>query len=131
MSIEVRHGFSKKVKGLIVPKFLDFRFDLLFSKDNFKTSRRHDRPFAMPVKVLIMEKNELRLRIIGESHTALQMLRERLNGHKNVDYANYFPGHPELDDPEFYIRIKGKSSVEKLLKEIVDGISKDFASISL
>ncbi|RJU80601.1 MAG: hypothetical protein DWB99_08240 [Candidatus Poseidoniales archaeon] len=85
----------------------------------------------MPVKVLIMEKNELRLRIIGESHTALQMLRERLNGHKNVDYANYFPGHPELDDPEFYIRIKGKSSGEKLLKEIVGGISKDFSSISL
>lgn len=85
----------------------------------------------MPVKVLIMEKNELRLRIIGESHTALQMLRERLNGHKNVEYANYFPGHPELDDPEFYIRITGKSSVEKLLKEIVDGISKDFSAISL
>ncbi|MAU74138.1 MAG: RpoL/Rpb11 RNA polymerase subunit family protein [Candidatus Poseidoniaceae archaeon] len=85
----------------------------------------------MPVKVLIMEKNELRLRIIGESHTALQMLRQRLNGHKNVEYANYFPGHPELDDPEFYIRIKGKSSVEKLLKDIVDGISKDFSSISL
>jgi len=78
-----------------------------------------------------MEKNELRLRIIGESHTALQMLRERLNGHKNVEYANYFPGHPELDDPEFYIRIAGKSSVEKLLKEIVDGISKDFTAVSL
>lgn len=101
------------------------------SKDNFKTSRRHDRPFAMPVKVLIMEKNELRLRIVGESHTALQMLRQRLNGHKNVDYANYFPGHPELDDPEFYIRVKGKSSSEKLVKEIVDGISKDFSATSL
>jgi DNA-directed RNA polymerase subunit L len=85
----------------------------------------------MPVKVLIMEKNELRLRIIGESHTALQMLRERLNGHKNVDYANYFPGHPELDDPEFYIRTTGKTSVEKLLKDIVDGISKDFSATSL
>ena len=55
----------------------------------------------MPVKLLLREKNELRLRIIGESHTALQMLRERLNNHKNVEYANYFPGHPELDDPEF------------------------------
>ena len=85
----------------------------------------------MPVKVLIKEKNELRFRIIGESHTALQMLRERLNNHKNIDYANYFPGHPELDDPEFFIRTKGKVSVEKLLKEIVQGISKDFSAISL
>ena len=85
----------------------------------------------MPVKVLIMGKNELRFRIIGESHTALQMLRERLNNHKNIDYANYFPGHPELDDPEFFIRTKGKVSVEKLLKEIVQDISKDFSAISL
>ena len=30
----------------------------------------------MPVKVLIHEKNELRLRITGESHTALQVLRD-------------------------------------------------------
>ena len=78
-----------------------------------------------------MEKNELRFRIIGESHTALQMLRERLNNHKNIDYANYFPGHTELDDPEFFIRTKGKVSVEKLLKEIVQDISKDFSAISL
>ena len=56
----------------------------------------------MPVKVLIKEKNELRLRVVGESHTSLQMLRERLNKHKDIEYANYFPGHPELDDPEFY-----------------------------
>ena len=44
----------------------------------------------MPVKVLIHEKNELRLRITGESHTALQILRDRLNNHKSVEYANYF-----------------------------------------
>ncbi|MAV43157.1 MAG: hypothetical protein CMA30_01610 [Euryarchaeota archaeon] len=85
----------------------------------------------MPVKVLIMEKNELRFRIVGESHTALQMLRERLNNHKNIDYANYFPGHPELDDPEFFIRTKGKVSVEKLLKDIVQDITKDFSAVSL
>ena len=71
----------------------------------------------MPVKVLIKEKNELRLRIIGESHTSLQMLRERLNSSSDIEYANYFPGHPELDDPEFYIRTSGKKSADKVLKE--------------
>ncbi|MBT60819.1 MAG: hypothetical protein CMA63_04615 [Euryarchaeota archaeon] len=85
----------------------------------------------MPVKVLLNEKNELRLRIIGESHTALQMLRERLNSSKSVEYANYFPGHPELDDPEFYIRTTGKKSTEKVLKELVTGLGKEFASINL
>ena len=85
----------------------------------------------MPVKLLLREKNELRLRIIGESHTALQMLRERLNNHKNVEYANYFPGHPELDDPEFYIRTSGKNASGKVLKEIVSGLATEFSSISL
>tara|TARA_B100001093_G_C26859297_1_gene1029114 strand:- start:3826 stop:4083 length:258 start_codon:yes stop_codon:yes gene_type:complete len=85
----------------------------------------------MPVKVLLNEKNELRLRVIGESHTALQMLRERLNNHAKVEYANYFPGHPELDDPEFYIRTSGKNSSDKVLKEIVSGLAKEFSSLSL
>tara|TARA_B110000003_G_C16183118_1_gene352200 strand:+ start:247 stop:504 length:258 start_codon:yes stop_codon:yes gene_type:complete len=85
----------------------------------------------MPVKVLLNEKNELRLRVIGESHTALQMLRERLNNSTKVDYANYFPGHPELDDPEFYIRTSGKNASDKVLKEIVSGLANEFSSISL
>ena len=86
---------------------------------------------AMPIKVLLHEKNELRLRVVGESHTALQMLRERLNSNSKVDYANYFPGHPELDDPEFYIRTTGKNASEKVLKDIVAEISSEFSSISL
>ena len=81
----------------------------------------------MPVKLLLREKNELRLRIIGESHTALQMLRERLNNHKNVEYANYFPGHPELDDPEFYIRTTGKNASDKVLRDLVAGLADEFA----
>ena len=71
----------------------------------------------MPVKVLIRDKNELRIRITGESHSALQMFRKRLNDMTNVEYSNYFPGHPELDEPELYIRTKGKSDPEKLLQK--------------
>jgi len=81
---------------------------------------------AMPVKVLQKDKNELRLRITGESHTALQVLRERLNTHKDVEYANYFPGHPELDDPEFYIRTTGKGSPDKVLQDIIGSVVNDF-----
>ena len=87
--------------------------------------------FAMPVKVLIKDKNELRLRIIGESHTSLQMLRERLNNSTDIEYANYFPGHPELDAPEFYIRVKGKKSADKVLKDLVGSIAKEFSDVSL
>ena len=85
----------------------------------------------MPVKVLIHEKNELRLRITGESHTALQMLRDRLNNHKSVEYANYFPGHPDLDPPEFYIRTTGKAKPDAVLNEIVSSLSSEFDSLAL
>ena len=81
----------------------------------------------MTVKVLQKEKNELRLRITGQSHTALQVLRERLNTHKDVEYANYFPGHPELDEPEFYIRTSAKGSAEKVLKDIIGEVVKEFS----
>ena len=85
----------------------------------------------MPVKVLIKEKNELRLRVVGESHTSLQMLRERLNKHKDIEYANYFPGHPELDDPEFYIRTTSKKAVDKGLNDLVSSIAKEFSDAKL
>ncbi|MCS5533125.1 MAG: DNA-directed RNA polymerase subunit L [Candidatus Poseidoniaceae archaeon] len=85
----------------------------------------------MPVKLLLREKNELKLRVIGESHTALQMLRERINNHDKVEYANYFPGHPQLDDPEFYIRTTGKNNAEKILKEIINSISNEYDSLNL
>ncbi|MBT4921236.1 MAG: DNA-directed RNA polymerase subunit L [Euryarchaeota archaeon] len=85
----------------------------------------------MPIKVLIKEKNELRLRVVGESHTSLQMLRERLNKHKDIEYANYFPGHPELDDPEFYIRTAGKKTADKVLNDLVASIAKEFTNAKL
>ena len=50
----------------------------------------------MAIKVLLNEGGELRVRITGESHTALQLFRSRLNDNKDVEYANYFVGHPEL-----------------------------------
>ena len=55
----------------------------------------------MPVKVLKNEGRELRIRVLDGNHTALQMFRYRLNDRDDVEYANYFQNHPDLDDPEF------------------------------
>lgn len=87
--------------------------------------------FPMPVKVLARDANELRVRFIGESHTSLQVLRERLNNDKGVDYANYFPGHPDLDEPEFFIRTKGKVDPADLLKKLIGDIQGDFSGLKL
>jgi len=85
----------------------------------------------MPVKVLARDANELRVRFIGESHTSLQILRERLNNDKGVDYANYFPGHPDLDEPEFFIRTNKKIDPAVLLKKLLGDIQGDFDKLNI
>ena len=85
----------------------------------------------MPIKVLQRDKNELRLRFIGEDHTSLQIFRQRLNSSKGVEYANYFPGHPELEDPEFYIRTTGSTNPEKLLNKLCADLQKEFTKLSV
>jgi len=85
----------------------------------------------MPVKVLARDANELRVRFIGESHTSLQILRERLNNDKGVEYANYFPGHPDLDEPEFFIRTNKKIDPAVLLKKLLGDIQGDFDKLNI
>ena len=83
----------------------------------------------MPVKVLKNEGRELRLRVIGGTHTTLQMFRSRLNDMDDVEYANYFQNHPDLDDPEIYVRAAKGKKASKILKEICSTTSKEFSSI--
>ena len=83
----------------------------------------------MPVKVLKNEGRELRLRIIGETHTTLQLFRHRLNENKDVEYANYFLNHPDLDDPELFIRASKGKKADKILKSLCSDLSKELASI--
>jgi len=85
----------------------------------------------MAIKVLLNEGGELRIRITEESHTALQLFRSRLNDNKDVEYANYFIGHPELDQPEFYIRCKKGNNPAKILKGLCKNIAKEFDGLTL
>ena len=85
----------------------------------------------MPIKVLKNEGTELRLRIIGENHTTLQLFRSRLNDSADVEYANYFQQHPVLDEPERYVRcIKGKNA-EKTFRSLCTDIASEFSGLKL
>ena len=85
----------------------------------------------MPIKVLKNEGRELRVRISGESHTTLQMFRSRLNDSKDVEYANYFQNHPDLDDPEIFIRAEKGKKAAKVFKDLCKELSKEISSIKL
>ena len=52
----------------------------------------------MGVTVLKREKTSCDCGLSARA-LALQVLRERLNNHKDVDYANYFPAIPNLMTP--------------------------------
>ena len=86
---------------------------------------------SMSIKVLMNEGRELRLRISGETHTTLQLFRSRLNESPNVEYANFFQKHPDLDEPELYVRaVKGKKA-EKVFRDLCTGISKELSGLKL
>lgn len=85
----------------------------------------------MAIKVLLNEGQELRVRITDESHTALQLFRSRLNDSKDVEYANYFIGHPQLDEPEFYLRVKKGKNPSKILQSLSKDIAKEFDGLTL
>ena len=85
----------------------------------------------MPIKVLKNEGRELRVRISGESHTTLQMFRSRLNNSKDVEYANYFQNHPDLDDPEIFIRAEKGKKAEKVFKDLCKELNKEISGIKL
>ena len=85
----------------------------------------------MSVKVLKNEGRELRLRISGESHTTLQLFRSRLNESKDVEYSNYFQNHPDLDEPELYIRASKGKRAEKVFKSLCSDISKELSKLKL
>lgn len=85
----------------------------------------------MAIKILVDEGPELRLRITGETHTSLHLLRSHLNARDDVDYANYFLGHPDLDPPEFYLRAAGKANALKILETVLEDLRKDLGSVRL
>ena len=92
--------------------------------------RRPGARSSMPVKVLKNAGSEIRLRLIGEDHSTLQMFRSRLNDNDKVEYANYFTGHPDLDEPELFVRVKKGAKADKIVKDLCSAIAKEFADLS-
>ena len=85
----------------------------------------------MPVRLLANDGNELKLRIEGEGNSTLQMFRSRLNDHPDVEYANFFTGHPDLDDPELYLRVKDGKNASKLISDLCSSIVDDFSNLKI
>jgi DNA-directed RNA polymerase subunit L len=78
----------------------------------------------MEIKVLINEKNTVELDLAGVDHSLAQMLAEKLNEEKDVEFASYKVEHPLVGTPKLYLRTK-KGEAAKLVLEKLEEIRKE------
>ncbi len=75
----------------------------------------------MEIKVLRRSENELRLEVVGESHTLLNLLQKELVRDPAVEIGGYEVVHP-LERPVrsiFYVRTKGEKKPEEAILDAV------------
>jgi DNA-directed RNA polymerase subunit L len=89
----------------------------------------------MDVKVLVNEKNVIELDLGSADQSLAQLLVEKLNEDKDVDFASYKVEHPIMANPKIYLRTKkgepGKLLLEKLdeIKNEVSDFKKQFLDV--
>jgi len=78
----------------------------------------------MEVRILVNDKNTLELELKGSDPSLAQLIAERLNQEKDVEFAASKLEHPLVGSPKLYVKtIKGDAS--KLVLEIIDKIKKE------
>lgn len=79
----------------------------------------------MEIKILKKSRNELKIEVAGEGHTFCNVVQRSLLENKGVELAGYDIKHPLTAAPSLYIRTKGRSKPEVLLKKAVEEVEKD------
>lgn len=69
----------------------------------------------MQVTVLDKTDSELRLKIAGETHTILNLLKTTLLENKHVEIASYDIKFPNISDPVLFVRTDGADPVKAVI----------------
>ena len=80
----------------------------------------------MEVKILVNEKDNLELELVGADQSLAQLIAERLNQEKGVEFAAYKMEHPLVGSPKVTVKTK-KGDASKLVLEKVGEIKKEVA----
>jgi DNA-directed RNA polymerase subunit L len=78
----------------------------------------------MEVKILVNEKNTLEMDLGDVDQSLAQLLAEKLNEDKDVEFASYKVEHPLVAAPKLYVRTK-KGDPSKLVLEKLEEIKKE------
>ncbi len=76
----------------------------------------------MELTILKKTDKEINIKVAGESHTLLNMLKTALLNDKHVEIATYDIKHPTISDPVLFVRTDGVDPIEvikKASKELV------------
>lgn len=80
----------------------------------------------MEVKLLDLKKTQMRIEILDSDETIIFPLLYQLLKDKDVSDARYVSGHPQLDNPEIFLRVK-KGRPQTVLRRAARELSKEFA----
>jgi len=76
----------------------------------------------MELTILNKTENEINIKITGETHTLLNLLKTALLNNKHVEIASYDIKHPTISEPVLFVRTDGADPVDvikKATKEII------------
>jgi len=79
------------------------------------------------IEILEEEKNKIKFKVTGETHTILNLIRNELFKDENVDFAGYMVEHPLVGGAIFTVATsKGnpKIAIKKAIERIQKKLSK-------
>jgi DNA-directed RNA polymerase subunit L len=76
------------------------------------------------LKINIIKKsdNELKIELVGSTHSICNLLQKRLLDDKTVEFAGYDLPHPLASSPVIYVRMKGTAKPEEALIRAVEKV---------
>ncbi|MGB1586901.1 MAG: RpoL/Rpb11 RNA polymerase subunit family protein [Thermoplasmatota archaeon] len=80
----------------------------------------------MELRILSQSKNELEVEVLGENETLLNPIKQALLADKDVEFAEYIIEHPMLSVPKIFLRTKGATKPETVLKRTIKSVVGEF-----
>jgi DNA-directed RNA polymerase subunit L len=96
--------------------------------EKYKKSTGYEGEIIMELRKLEHTDDTLEIEVIGEGETLLHPLREKLLTNKKVEMATFILGHPELENPRLFLRVK-KGKPEDALKKALEELKKDYKEL--
>ena len=79
----------------------------------------------MELRVLNLTGNELEVEVLGENETLLNPIKQALLADKDVEFAEYIIEHPMLSVPKIFLRTKGSTKPQTVLKRTIKQVIGD------